>query len=135
METKNTAEIIRELESVEKEQQGLDERQTRLTERRERLLNELAESLDTDKFIFNRSCLSVSWTGGKIRFTEKGERYFKVLKALMNKEGEWQPAPTYAAGLNQDKTLSLLYRLDEKLRLNGFPRTIDIKRGKVRITK
>lgn len=135
METRNTSEIIRNLESIEKEQQELDERQTRLTERRERLLNELAESLDTNRFSFNAFDFSVTWTGGKIRFKEKGEHYYKTLRTLLKKEGEWIPVPTYAAGKNKAQTISLLYRLDEKLRLNGFPRNIEIHKGKARITK
>ena len=125
----NSAEIIRRLEQVEKQQKDLEEKQRLLSEKRERLLKELAESMDAEKFTFDDNCRTVNWSSGKLGFQPTGWKLYCILKLLYEAIDEplsfAEIAETVCDNPLADVTQTI-YRLKHKLEENGFPKNLVI---------
>lgn len=125
----NSAEIIRRLEQVEKQQKDLEEKQRLLSEKRERLLKELAESMDADKFTFDDDRRSVIWSSGKLCFQPTGWKLYCILKLLYTTIDEPITFAEIAEIICNDPLADVkqaVYRLKYKLEENGFPKNLVI---------
>ena len=133
---RNTAQIIRLLEEVEKEQRELDAKQARLSERRERLLKELFESMNGEKYEFDDEHLIVRWSGGSLPFRKHAFEAYGVLKFLLLNPDEWVSFAEIAEvvyGNDFADIRSVIRGINDKLQKYGFPVIIDVRKQYAKI--
>lgn len=135
---RGTAQIIRLLEEVEREQREIDAKQSKLSERRERLMKELFESMDEEKYDFDDERLIVRWSGGTLPFRKYAHRAYVVLKLLLQNPDEWIPFADIAEVAFGDplrNVYHIIYNINLKLLKYGFPATIDMQGQQATITR